>query len=75
MQHTVLAISNWLDFKSFNFSNPFKGIMKSYTAYKKYNQTVNELSSLSDKELSDIGIHRGMIRSIANEIYLDDLRG
>lgn len=72
MQHTVLVISNWLDFKSFNFSNPFKGVMKRYAKYKKYNETLNELSKLSDKELSDIGLHRGMIRSVANEIYLDD---
>ena len=72
MQHTVLAVANWLDFKSFNLSNPFKGAMKRYEQYKKYNETLNELSKLSDKELSDIGLHRGMIRSVANEVYLDD---
>ena len=30
-----------------------------------YKRTVNELSSLTDRELADLGIHRGMIRSIA----------
>ena len=30
--------------------------------------TIKELESLSDMELNDIGINRGMIRSIAEEI-------
>lgn len=30
-----------------------------------YRQTYNELSKLSDKELNDIGINRGMIHELA----------
>jgi uncharacterized protein YjiS (DUF1127 family) len=30
-------------------------------------QTVNELKALSDRDLSDLGIHRSMIRVIARE--------
>jgi uncharacterized protein YjiS (DUF1127 family) len=35
--------------------------------------TINELNMLSDAELQDIGIHRGMIRSIAMEGEYDNL--
>lgn len=35
-------------------------------------QTIRELHALSDKELNDIGINRGMIRSIAMESYFDN---
>jgi uncharacterized protein YjiS (DUF1127 family) len=35
-------------------------------------QTIRELHALSDKELNDIGINRGMIRSIAMEGYFDN---
>jgi len=30
-----------------------------------YRSTVKELNKLSDRELQDIGIHRGMIHSVA----------
>jgi len=39
---------------------------------KVYRTTVKELSNLTDRELSDIGIHRGMIHSIAMETYYDN---
>lgn len=29
------------------------------------NKTINELASLTDRELSDLGIHRSQIRSVA----------
>ena len=32
---------------------------------KAYRQTLNELRSLSDRDLYDLGIHRGMIKRIA----------
>lgn len=32
-------------------------------------KTMNELASLSDYELNDIGMHRGMIRFTALEAY------
>ena len=33
------------------------------------NKTINELNALSNSELNDIGINRGMIRSIAESSY------
>lgn len=34
--------------------------------------TIRELHTLSDRQLKDIGINRGMIRSIAMESYFDN---
>lgn len=70
MQH-VLVVTNWLDF-SF-LSSPLSKFFRKYDTWTKYRHTVNELSSLSDKELRDIGISRGMIHSIAMEVYYDNL--
>ena len=36
---------------------------------RKVNETIKELSQLTDKELADIGLSRGMIRSVAMEAY------
>ena len=41
--------------------------------YKSYRDTYDQLMQLNDKELSDIGISRGMIHSIAMEAYTDNL--
>lgn len=38
---------------------------KALNLRRKYNKTYRELSALSDKDLADIGIARGMIEQIA----------
>jgi len=47
--------------------------VKNYFDYldrnREINTTIKELSQLSDSELADIGISRGMIRSVAMEAY------
>ena len=45
----------------------FKNINKALDHRATVNQTIKELSSLTDKELNDIGIARGDIWSIAHE--------
>ena len=44
-------------------------LMNTLTTYMRkrsnYKRTLNELNSLTDRELADLGLHRGMIRSIA----------
>lgn len=42
-------------------------IKKHYTMYRRYRQTVSELSSLTDRDLADLGISRSDIRRIASE--------
>jgi uncharacterized protein YjiS (DUF1127 family) len=39
------------------------------TERKKVQKTIKELSRLTDKELHDIGINRGLIRSVAEGSY------
>ena len=41
--------------------------------YKSYRETYDQLMKLTDKELKDLGISRGMIHSIALESYTDNL--
>lgn len=50
-------------------TSAIKGLYKRVEITKKVNSTIKELNQLSDKELADIGITRGMIRSIAMEAY------
>ena len=38
-----------------------------FAQYKTYRATINELSDLNDRELSDLGISRSMIKRIAIE--------
>jgi uncharacterized protein YjiS (DUF1127 family) len=44
-----------------------KNILDFIRQSKKYNRTVKELRSLSDRELSDIGIIRCDIKSVARD--------
>lgn len=50
-------------------SNPalgfFEAIVARFQAWRSYRQTVRALSALSDRELDDIGLHRGAIRNYA----------
>ncbi|MBP7242976.1 DUF1127 domain-containing protein [Amaricoccus sp.] len=35
--------------------------------YRMYRATIEELSRLTDRDLADLGIHRGMVRDIARQ--------
>ena len=41
------------------------GLRDRVARYQTYRRTFDELENLSDRELSDLGIHRSMIRSVA----------
>lgn len=71
MQHTVLAVASWFDFGPFKMPKFVKDFYVRYKKYKTYKTTVKELSALTDRELKDLGIPRGMIHSIAMEVYLN----
>jgi len=74
MTQLVQAVSTWMDLSV--FSDYIKSLKARYTRYQNYRDTVKELSALSDKELQDIGMNRGMIHSVAMEIYTNgNLRG
>lgn len=42
--------------------------------HESYRRTYRELDRLTDKELNDIGLSRGMIHSVALESLLDNYR-
>ena len=50
----------------------FKRLNAKMAHRAKVNQTIKELSQLSDKELRDIGIGRGEIYDIAHSTFKDD---
>jgi uncharacterized protein YjiS (DUF1127 family) len=44
---------------------PMKTITEKLTAWRRYRETVRELTQMSDRELQDIGIRRGDIHFVA----------
>ncbi|TCM58541.1 MULTISPECIES: DUF1127 domain-containing protein [unclassified Rhizobium] len=40
-------------------------VARSFTTWRKYRQTVNELGRMSTRELNDLGISRSEIRTVA----------
>lgn len=42
-------------------------ISRSYNNWRKFRQTVNELSRMSNRELADLGIARADIHSVARQ--------
>ena len=70
MSQLVQAVSTWMDLTV--FSDYIKSLKARYRRYQNYRDTVKELSALSDKELQDIGMNRGMIHSVAMEIYTNE---
>ena len=44
-------------------------LIERFKLYKKRKRTADELYSLTDNELRDLGIHRGQIAEIVRSIY------
>lgn len=42
-----------------------QGLRTRFQQYRVYRNTLNELRTLSDRELADLGLHRSMLRRIA----------
>ena len=66
----VLAAVRFLDF-SFLSAYIYK-VVRHFEDRKTYRETYNQLSKLTDKELSDIGLHRGLIHSVSIGKYSPD---
>ena len=46
----------------------FASLVERFARYRVYRTTVNELSTLSNKELADLGLSRSGIRSVAYNV-------
>jgi uncharacterized protein YjiS (DUF1127 family) len=53
------------DFKEERTDNMFAALVRFIQEWKRYNQSLNELSRLGDRELADIGISRSDIARVA----------
>ena len=71
MHHLISAVNGW--YPTFGLRIAIKNFQKRRQARKAYLETMTELSKLSDKELDDIGLHRGNISAVANEVYYDNI--
>ena len=71
MTQFVTALASIIDMGTIlePITHAFKNFKSSVEKHYNINSTIKELSKLSDRELNDIGISRGMIRSIAMETY------
>ncbi|AJE47933.1 DUF1127 domain-containing protein [Celeribacter indicus] len=49
-----------------SFGGVFKTVAERYARYRVYRETVAELSGLSDRDLSDLGLSRASIRAVAH---------
>ncbi|NNJ68844.1 MAG: DUF1127 domain-containing protein, partial [Boseongicola sp.] len=57
--------------RSANRAGLFGGLTKRVHRYRTYRQTLDELQSLSDRELNDLNISRHMMRAIAYRAAYD----
>jgi uncharacterized protein YjiS (DUF1127 family) len=64
MTQHILTLNNYLMNPINGFINLLKDFRQAMEDRNRINDTVKELSKLSDKELNDIGINRGDIYSI-----------
>ena len=69
MTQAVLTVAGWLTPALQEVVFFFRGIKVKWRARQLAKQTINELSKLTDRELNDMGLHRGAIRGIAKHHY------
>lgn len=69
MTHHILALQNFLQSPISEITNAiikfFEILQRGSARHRIYVLTIKELERLSDKELADIGLHRGDIEAIA----------
>lgn len=64
MTHLTLTLSNYLQSPINELLQTVGGWFTKYSQYRKQQQAIRELSSLSDYQLRDMGISRGDIYSV-----------
>lgn len=67
MTQLVMTVSNFMNFGV--FADFFKSIKDNMARRAEVKRTIRELQACTDRELHDIGIGRGMIRSVVMESY------
>lgn len=77
MSQYVLEAARWLDLSFISsfaskVATTIKDLIQSFKTAQNIRYTIKELNALSDAELRDIGINRGMIISIAYESHTGD---
>jgi uncharacterized protein YjiS (DUF1127 family) len=73
MTHIVLTASGWLNAWQEGIYSFIKEIAVKYKARRLAKETINQLQGLNDRELADMGLHRGMIRQLAEEHYQEEV--
>lgn len=71
MTQAILTAATWLNFDG--LADLIRDYKRKAALRAQYKRTVRELSQLSDHELRDIGISRGMIHSVAMEAHYDNI--
>jgi len=71
MAQHVLAAAGWLTEGMQGLFIWFKSIGIRYRAYQLKKQTIAELHKCSDRELNDMGLHRGAIHGLPQQQYED----
>ena len=69
MTQAVLTVAGWLAPAIREVQYFFRSIKVKWHARKLASNTVKELSRLTDRELNDMGLHRGAIRGVAKHHY------
>jgi uncharacterized protein YjiS (DUF1127 family) len=71
MTHLVMTLAETLHISEavYAVTKRITAVLESLDRSRQINATIKELSKLSDIELADIGISRGMIRSVAMESH------
>ena len=70
MTQFVLTATDWLNIGG--IFDTVKQLRAEIKAAREIQKTIDELEKLTDKELNDIGLGRGNIRSVAMECYYDN---
>jgi len=70
MTNLILTASNWLNFGF--IIGPYMSLVRAIERRSHIRSTIRELDQLTDRELDDLGICRGMIRDVAegNRTYV-----
>ena len=68
---TMVNTSNIGTTRNPRFAGFIGGLNRRFAQYSTYRRTLDELTKLNDRELADLGLARGQLRSIAYKAAYD----